>query len=83
MKIKMKSNIDKSFSVGDRVKVITDVPMFIGKTGTVVGYKDNTTSFVIVELDESYRYVHNLKTGKSYLSGTRLYLESAIEKLEV
>lgn len=79
----MNTNINKSFSVGDRVKVITDVPMFVGKTGTVVGYKDNATNFVMVELDEPYRYVRNLKTGRSYLSGTRLYLESAIEKLEV
>lgn len=71
----MESN---KYLVGARVRVIEDIPTHIGKVGTVVGYKEN---LVIVELDEPYRYVQNLKTGRSYLSGTRYYLEGAIEEL--
>lgn len=70
----------KRFSVGDRVKVVKDGPVFVGQTGTVVGYKENMFGVVIVELDKPYRFVHNLQTGKSYLSGTRLYVEGALEK---
>ena len=70
----------EQFSIGDRVRVVDDVPMFIGQMGTVVGYKDNTSGVVIVELDKPYRYVHNLQTDKSYLSGTRFYVEGALEK---
>ena len=70
----------EQFSVGDRVRVVDDVPMFIGQIGTVVGYKDNVSGVVIVELDKPYKYVHNLQTDKSYLSGTRFYVEGALEK---
>lgn len=72
--------IPERFSVGDRVKIVDDVPIFVGQMGTVVGYKDNMYGIVIVELDKPYRYVHNLQTDKSYLSGTRLYVEGALEK---
>lgn len=70
----------EQFSVGDRVKVVDDVPIFVGQMGTVVGYKDNVSGIVIVELDKPYRYVRNLQTDKSYLSGTRFYVEGALEK---
>lgn len=70
----------EQFSVGDRVRVVDDVPAFIGQMGTVVGYKDNISGVVIVELDKPYRYVCNLQIDKSYLSGTRFYVEGALEK---
>ena len=76
----MESN--NKYLIGTRVRVVEDIPTHIGKVGTVVGYvlgyKEN---LVIVELDEPYRYMQNLKTGRSYLSGTRYYLEGAIEEL--
>lgn len=72
--------IPERFSVGDRVKIVDDVPLFVGQTGTVVGYKDNMYGVVIVELDKPYRYVRNLQTDKSYLSGTRFCTEGALEK---
>ena len=70
----------EQFSVGDRVRVVDDVSVFVGQTGTVVGYKDNVSGIVIVELDKPYKYVRNLQTDKSYLSGTRFYVEGALEK---
>ena len=70
----------EQFSVGDRVRVIDDAPLFVGQIGTVVGHKDNVSGVVIVELDKPYRYVHNLQTDKSYMSGTRFYVEGALEK---
>ena len=72
----------EQFSIGDRVRVVDDVSVFVGQMGTVVGYKDNTSGVVIVELDKPYKYVHNLLTDKSYLSGTRFYVEGALEKYE-
>ena len=71
---------NEQFAVGDRVKIVDDMPVFVGQMGTVVGYKDNVSGVVMVELDKPYRYVHNLQTDKSYLSGTRLYVEGALEK---
>lgn len=70
----------EQFSIGDRVKVVKDVPIFVGQTGTVVGYKENMFGVVIVELDKPYKYIHNLQTDKSYMSGTRIYVEGALEK---
>lgn len=73
-------NNNKKYKVGDRVRVITDVPLFIGQEGTVLGYKESPF-LVIVELDKPYKFVQNLQTGKSYLSGTRYYLEEAIKNV--
>lgn len=68
---------DIIFNRGDRVKVIKDVPQFIGQTGTVVCI---TSDMVVIELDKPYRLVRNLVTNKYYMSGKRYYTKGALEK---